>query len=143
MAIVLVGGSLFFWLVVMPESHRLAANEVERTQMVGRLAKRFGRVVNLVLPVLLVTGIYNLTWYLPSLSLLFAPYGRVLLVKMVMVVAFLFMTYLHNVVFGGRIVRFAREGKVQELARLRRWSRPIAYINVALMVMIVGLGVLL
>jgi uncharacterized membrane protein len=68
-AMALVGGSLFFWLVAIPESYSLQKDEAERTQFVGRLAKRFGRVSIWTFITLIGSGFYNLTWYLGPISL--------------------------------------------------------------------------
>ena len=52
-------------LVVVPASRLIATDESERTQMVGKMAKAFGKTVTPTLVVLVLTGIYNALWYAP------------------------------------------------------------------------------
>lgn len=101
------------------------------------MAKQFAKIVNPALAVLVVTGIYNVTWYLPSVGSLFGSYaGHLLLFKLSAVVALIVMIYVSNVYFGRRIMRFAREGRLEELKALRRTSRVISFANLGLMVII-------
>jgi copper resistance protein D len=143
-AVFFVGGSFFMWLVVVPASRLFVRDESQRTRLVGEIAKRFGRLTTPVLVVLVLTGIYNASWYLPSVgSLLTTVTGQILLVKMVSVAALLLLIYVHNVYFGRRIVLLAREGKLGELKAIRKRSRIVSAVNLALMVVILFLAVLL
>lgn len=142
-AIVFVGGSFFMWLVIVPVSHQIAEDEAERTKIVSRIAKRFGLVASISLIILVVTGIYNATWYLPSLSSISGKGGAILLIKVVLVAIMIVFIYIHNVYFGRRITRLANEGKVEELWRTRRKSRVISAINLLLMTAILLLSVFL
>ena len=88
-AMFFIGGSLFVWLVLIPASYRLtreetppaqrarsegtgsaydaeaaARGEARRTEIVGQIAKSFGKIVGPTVLVLLASGIYNATWYL-------------------------------------------------------------------------------
>jgi uncharacterized membrane protein len=136
-AVLFVGGSFFMWIVVVPASYTLTENEAERTRMVGKIAKQFAKIVNPALAVLVVTGLYNVTWYLPSVGSLFNTYaGHLLLAKLSAAVALIVMIYISNVYFGRRIMRFAREGRLEELKALRRVSRLISFANLGLMVII-------
>jgi copper resistance protein D len=141
-AVLFVGGSFFMWMVVVPASHTLTDDEAERTRMVGRMAKQFAKIVNPALVVLVVTGLYNITWYLPSVGSLFSTYaGHLLLAKLSAVVALILMIYVSNVYFGRRIMRFAREGRLEELKALRRMSRRVSFANLGLMLVILLLVV--
>lgn len=81
-AVVFVGGSFFMWLVVIPASHLITKEESERTRIVGRMAKQFGKLTNPTLVVLVLSGVYNASWYLPSLSAFLDTYaGNLLLTK--------------------------------------------------------------
>ncbi len=143
-AVLFVGGSFFMWIVVVPASHTLTENESERTRMVGRIAKQFARVVNPALLVLVVTGIYNASWYLPSTGALLGSYaGRLLFAKLLAVVALLLLLYVSNVYFGRRITRLAREGRLDELRALRRTSRLVSFANLGLMAFILLLVALM
>jgi uncharacterized membrane protein len=141
-AISLVGGSLFIWLVAVPASRSLGLPEAQRTLFIGQLAKRFGTFVYGTLAMLVVTGVLLAFLRLGSPEFLFrSPSGQILFVKMVMVAVVLVLLYVHNVRFGRRIADLARTGQVDRLQRLRRRSRPVAYVNVALLVTIALLGV--
>ena len=143
-AVIFVGGSFFMWLVVVPSSRLIAADESERTQVVGKIAKRFGRVTNVVLVFLVVSGLYNVTWYLPSPAALFSTYtGNLLLVKIVLVAALLLLIYSNNLYFGKKIVKLAREKKLAELEATRKQSRVVSAFNMALMLLILLFAVLL
>lgn len=143
-AVIFVGGSFFMWMVVMPASHLVTEDESERTQMVGKIAKAFGRITVPTIAILLLTGVYNATWYLPSPSALFdTDRGLVLLAKIVAVFVLLVLIFVHNVYYGKRIVRLAREKRLEELKSLRRRSRVVSFTNLGLMVLILALAVLL
>jgi copper resistance protein D len=136
-AVLFVGGSFFMWIVVVPTSHSLTEDEAERTRMVGRMAKQFARIVNPALLVLVVTGVFNITWYLPLNGGLFGSYaGQLLVAKLSAVVALIVMIYISNVYFGRRIMKFAKEGRLGELKALRRTSRRISFANLGLMAVI-------
>lgn len=142
-AALLVGGSIFIWLVAVPASRGFGVGEAERTRMIGLLARRFGVVVHGCLAALIGTGIplALLEFGTPD-ALVETPSGRLLLVKMGLFVAFLVLLYVHNVAFGRRITALARAGRTEDLQRLRRKSRPVAYVNVALLAAIFLLGLL-
>ena len=143
-AVFFVGGSFFMWLVVVPSSRMIAGDESERTQIVGKIAKQFGSFTNVVLVILVLTGIYNATWYLPSPSALFDTYtGNILLVKVVLVAALLLLIYVHNVYFGKRIVQYARERRLEELNAIRKRSRVVSAANLALMLLVLLFAILL
>ena len=143
-AVLFVGGSFFMWLVVLPASHLFGKDESERTQLVGKIAKQFGRITNPVLGILVLTGIYNASWYLPNMNALFnSTGGQILLAKMTLVIALIVMVYANNLYFGRRTVRLAREKKIDELTALRKKSRLASFANLALMIVILVLAVLL
>lgn len=143
-AVLFVGGSFFMWIVVVPSSHLFAKDEAERTQIVGKIAKRFGRIVDPILLVLIVTGVYNATWYLgPTDGLLTSYAGNLLLVKIILVIVLVGLLYLSNTYFGKKIVRLAKENRLEELAALRRTSRLVSFANLGLMILILAFAVLL
>ncbi len=141
-AVLFVGGSFFMWLVVEPVSHRVMPDEASRTQLVGRLARRFGQVVTPLLLLLVATGLYNASWYLPSVTApLSSLAGQLLFAKSVLVAVMIALIYVHGLYFGRRISRLAREGQVEGLRRIRRRSRLVAYANLGLMLVILALAV--
>jgi copper resistance protein D len=136
-AVLFVGGSFFMWMVVVPASHLLTEDESERTRIVGKMAKRFARIVNPALLVLVATGVYNVTWYLPSMRSLFASYaGHLLLVKVSAVAALIVLIYVSNVHFGRKITKLAKEARLDELSVLRKTSRLVSFANLGLMLAI-------
>ncbi len=143
-AVLFVGGSFFMWLVLEPVSHRVMTDEAARTLLVGRVARRFGQFTTPLLVVLIVTGLYNATWYLPSpASPLSTLGGRILVVKAVAVAVLVALIYAHGIYFGRKISRLAREGKVDALRQIRRKSRVVSYANLGLMLAVLGLAVAL
>jgi uncharacterized membrane protein len=135
-AVIFVGGSYFMWLVVVPASHLITHDESQRTQIVGKIAKEFGRIVTPTLVILVVTGIYNATWYLPSVSALIYYPGTILLSKMILVALMIFLVYFNNIYYGKRIVQLAEEKRLEELMHLRRLSKLISIANLSLMTII-------
>ncbi len=136
-AVLFVGGSLFFWLVLEPVTRARSGNESERTAFVGAVARRFGTFSTPLLVVLVVTGLYNASWYLPTTSALWTSLsGEVLLAKALTVVVLIALVYLHGLYYGPKIVRLAREQRYDELRALRRRSRTVSFVNLALMVVV-------
>lgn len=145
-AVLFIGGSFFIWLVMMPASHHFAKDESERTQIVGRIAKDFAKVTNITLVLLVLTGIYNVSWYLPSYLDLFAfhTYGEVVLfTKSVLVVVLIILIYVHGMYYGKKISELARDRNMEGLKAVRKRSRLVSYTNLALMVVILILAALL
>lgn len=135
-AIFFVGGSFFMWFVVVPASHLITSEEPERTQIVGKIAKQFGRLTHPTLSVLIITGLYNASWYLQSAARLFEYPGTILLSKMMLVAVLLILVYVNNLYLGRRIVRVAREGNMGKLKELRKRSKVLSVANLSLMLAI-------
>jgi putative copper resistance protein D len=143
-AVIFVGGSFFMWMVVVPSSRLITSDESERTQMVGKMARRFGMISRGVLVILVLSGIYNAAWYLPTPGALFSTYaGNILLVKVVLVGMLLLLIFVHNVYFGRKIIQLAGEKKIDELKALRTRSRVVSMANMVLMVAILLLAAML
>ena len=140
--IFLVGGSLFFWAVVMPIFSKGTEDEASRTLLVGRLAKRYGRIINWTLLILISTGVYNLFWYLGGISI-FDPTSRILLTKVVLVAILVFFIYYNNIIYGRKIVRCAKGGKIDELQSLRKKGKAFSMLNIGLMLLITIISVFL
>ena len=145
-AVMFVGGSFFIWLVVMPASHLFSKDEAERTQIIGKIAKQFGKITNPTLIVLILSGIYNATWYLPSINslLAFQSYeAQVLFVKVVLVAVLVVLIYVHGAYYGRKIVALAQNHDIEGLKAVRRKSRLVSMVNLALMMLILLLAVML
>ncbi len=142
-AIVLVGGSLFIWLVAVPASRTLAIPEAKRAILVGELGRRFGPIAIGALVVLILTGLGLALLRLGTPeTLLTTVTGRLLLLKGGAVIAVVVLMLLHNVVLAPRLSRAAKANDEKELARIRRISRPVAYAGVGMMIVAVLLGLL-
>ena len=131
------------WLVIVPASHLITNDESVRTQIVGKIAKKFGRLTNPTLAILVVTGLYNASWYIPSAGGLLEYPGAILLSKMILAAILLLLIYVNNLYLGRRIVRLAREGKLDELKQLRRRTKLLSAVNLALMLTILLLAVMM
>jgi len=145
-AIFFIGGSFFIWLVVYPESFKITDDEKLRTRIVGRIGKRFAVFTNASIIILILTGLYNATWYLgPDFihALLYTAGGQILFVKGIVVVAMVLLMYSNNMYHGKRIMKMAQEGNMEGLKRLRKTSHLLSYITLLLMVVITILAVAL
>ena len=142
-AIFFVGGSFFMWFVVVPTSHIITSEEPERTRIVGKIAKQFGRLTHPTLSVLIITGLYNASWYVQSAAGLFEYPGTILLTKMILVAVLLILVYFNNLYLGRRIGHLAREGNLGKLKQLRKRSRAISVANLSLMLAIILLAVVM
>jgi len=111
--------------------------------MVGKMAKAFGKTVTPTLVVLVLTGIYNAFWYVPTMSDLMRYPGTILLTKIILAIILFIFIYVHNLYFGRRITALARERKIDELRRIRKTSRVISAANLILMAVILLLAVLM
>jgi len=96
-----------------------------------------------MLIVIVVTGIYNASWYLASMQDLLVYPGTVLLTKIILVIILLILIYVHNIYYGKRITAAAKERNVEELKRIRKTSRKISAANLILMAVIFFLAVLM
>jgi putative copper resistance protein D len=147
-AVIFVGGSLFMWIALLPALKD--SPEDVRNQVIVRVAKRFGKIVDISLVILVVTGVYNATWYLKGLG--FGIFAKILLLKSVLVLVMIFSIYFNNVYLGRRISRLVRlmqtnqserEQLSPKLSSIRRVSRAFSYLNIALMLCVLLLAVML
>ncbi len=140
-AVIFVGGSFFIWLVVWPASYEITSDEKERTRIVGRIAKRFAYFTHVTVGILIVTGIYNATWYLndnPSL-LLSTGQGRLLLANIILAGIVIAMIYGNNIYHGKKIMRLSREGKLEQVKKIRKITHMISFLSLALLLAVVGM----
>lgn len=131
------------WLVIVPASHLITTDESERTGIVGKLAKAFGNLTNPIIVVLVLTGLYNATWYLQSANALFEYPGTLLLTKAILVAGLLLLIYVNNLYFGKKIIRLAREARLDDLKALRKTSRIVSAANLTLMLLILLLSTMM
>lgn len=145
-AIVFVGGSLFIWLALSPGLNDAGLDERSKGVVLAKVSRRFGKVVDVSLAILILTGLYNVTWYLPSLDFA-STAGRILAAKIVAVGVLVASIYYNNLVLGKRIVKLrtkpATPENSSEIQRTRKTVRRISMFNVALMLLVVLLAVML
>ncbi|MCH7553915.1 MAG: CopD family protein [Chloroflexi bacterium] len=132
MAVLLIGGSLFFRQILIPESYRFAGSEMERSRIINRVAKRFGAVDWWVIAILVGSGLYLLSQRISSPADLFEAHRGYVLIKVIVVGVLLTLIILHNRVFGRRIVRYVDQCETAKLQRLRKCTRWIALSNLGL-----------
>ena len=140
-AIVLVGGSFFIWFVVWPASYKIAADEAERTRMVGRVAKRFSYFTHATVAALVLSGLYLAGPYIEDPGLVLSTLrGEVLLAKVVVVAATISLMYANNIYHGRKIMRLAAAGRLDDVRRVRRLTHLASYLTLLLLVVITILG---
>ena len=142
-AIFFVGGSFFIWLVVMPSSYKITDDEKLRTKIVGTIGKNFAFFTNISVIILIFTGLYNMTWYLGgNYSTLYNTIqGEILLAKIILVGAMILLMYGNNMYHGKKIMSMVRDGKMDEVRKLRKISHYLSYITLFLMALITLLAV--
>lgn len=136
-AIIFIGGSFFIWFVVWPASYKITDDEKLRTKVVGRIAKQFAYFTHISLILLILTGLYNATWYLPSTAALFdTTGGQILFAKGILVVLVIIIIYTNNLYHGKKIMKLAEEKKFDEMKRIRKRTHLFSYISLGLLLVI-------
>lgn len=135
-AIIFIGGSFFMWLVVWPASYDVTDDERLRTKIVGKIAKRFAYFTHGSLLILILTGLYNMSWYLPSPFDFSTIGGKILLAKIFVVVAMIVIMYSNNVYHGKKIMRLSSEGKLDQVKKIRKITHLISFVTLGLLVVI-------
>jgi putative copper resistance protein D len=152
-AVVFVGGSIFIWTVLLPAMNRLEVEQSTKQSVLFAVSKRFGRVVDVSLLLLIVTGIYNATWYLPSFEVS-SPESKILAIKIIVVAIMVFSIYFNNLYYAKKIVSLTKQVRqlgpsqrtdelVKKLGVVRRRSRVLSTVNMALMLLVILLAVML
>lgn len=136
-AIIFIGGSFFVWVVVWPASYQVTDDEKLRTRIVGRIAKRFAYFTHISLVLLILTGIYNATWYLPSMVALFNTTGGIiLLVKAILVVIVVIIIYTNNLYHGKKIMRLSEEKRFDDMRKIRKRTHLFSFISLGILLII-------
>ncbi len=142
-AMLFIGGSFFMWLVLVPGSKDAIKDEAQRTTFVAVISKRFARITWMLLATLVITGLINAFWYL-SPSAYKSPYGFGLVATMVVLTAALIVSlYGPGKHYGRMIAKFAKEGNLEGLQKVRRKSTAISYANLCIMILITVVAVLM
>lgn len=139
-AVVWVGGMLFMGIVVAPASRAVEEPSV-RTALMSAVGQRFKVVGWICIALLILTGIFNLMSRLATASLSF---HRALGVKLLLVLAMIALSAVHDFVLGPRLVAQEKGGASAEaVAPLRRRVISLARLNALLGIIVVWLGLLL
>lgn len=148
-AIVWIGGMVFLGAVLIPVLRRSRTEGARYTELIHHTGTRFRNVGWACLALLVLTGLVNLTRWgfferIGSAELWASPWGRVLALKLALVVTALVLSAVHDFVVGPRATRTLREspGSVRA-GRLRRAAGWMGRSNLLIAVLIVALGIML
>lgn len=139
-AIVWIGGMIFAGWILTPVARVELPSEI-RFPFYKKIGKRFYLLGWSALAVLILTGTYKIVSGWDSLeALLSSAYGKVLSLKLLLVGAMLFLSYLHDFVWAPKLLKLNAELTEKEylrtVAHLSFWAR----INILLGIAIVFLG---
>lgn len=131
-ASVWVGGSLLLGVVAAAIG---ASRDPARAALVAEVGRRLARVMWPALAIAVLTGFYNLTWFLPPGATLASQ--PVLAAKFVTVGVVIAAAGLHTFVLGPRLRRRRERGEAEPtLAGLRRASVASAIVATAASVLV-------
>ncbi len=142
-AIIFVGGSIFIWVILWPESYKLN-DEKLRTRLLGLVGKRFAFYTNISLGLLIITGLAMTYKYLLNFSLYFqSTKGFILFFTEILVIIMMIIMYGNNIYHGKLIVRLNEENKFDEVKKIRKVTHIYSLITMILLIIIVFLMVVL
>jgi|YelNatPaOPRAMG01_1025707.scaffolds.fasta_scaffold07735_7 uncharacterized membrane protein len=148
-AIVWIGGTVFFTLVLIPVS-RLQAFQERASELVRVSGERFRVVSWVCLGILVVTGVANLgfrgyTWASVFTAAAWTgPFGKVMAHKLGLVALILLIGALHDFYVGPMaMAAWDSDSMAHRSLRLRRTASWMARVNLALALAVVVLGVML
>ncbi|NIP62280.1 MAG: copper-binding protein [Nitrosopumilaceae archaeon] len=96
-----VGGSIFLGIVLSPLLRTMYDSVEKRLQIMIKVGRRFNKIAVPSLIILIITGIYNSTFFFSDpQTMITTNYGSFLLIKIILVIA-LIITYIIHV----RIIR--------------------------------------
>ncbi len=140
-AITFVGGSIFIWLILWPESYKLNDDKL-RTKLLGFVGHKFAFYTNLTLGLLILTGLLMTYKYLFNFSLYFESIGGELLFSAeILIIIMIIIMYGNNMYHGKLIVKLNEENKFDEIKRIRKITHIYSMITMGLMIIIVILMV--
>jgi uncharacterized membrane protein len=136
-AITFVGGSIFIWLILWPESYKMNDDKL-RTRLLGYVGHRFAFWTNLTLGLLILSGLLMTYRYILNPSLYFLSLGgELLFVAEILIIAMVVVMYGNNIYHGKLIVRLNEQGKLDEVKNIRKVTHVYSMITMALMILIV------
>ena len=140
-AITFVGGSIFIWLILWPESYKLNDDKL-RTRLLGFVGHRFAFWTNLTLGMLILTGVLMTYKYILNPSLYVTSFGgELLLTAEILIVIMVVIMYGNNIYHGKLIVRLNELGKFDEIRKIRKVTHIYSMITMILLIVIVILMV--
>jgi len=140
-AIIFVGGSIFIWLILWPESYKLNDDKL-RTKLLGFVGHKFAFYTNLTLGLLILTGLLMTYKYLFNFSLYFESIGGELLFSAeILIIIMIIIMYGNNIYHGKLIVKLNEENKFDEIKRIRKITHIYSMITMFLLIIIVILMV--
>ena len=136
-AITFVGGSIFIWLILWPESYKMNDDKL-RTRLLGYVGHRFAFWTNLTLGLLILTGLLMTYRYILKPSLYFqSPGGELLFSAEILIIAMIVIMYGNNIYHGKLIIRLNEQGKFDEVKKIRKVTHLYSMITMVLMIIIV------
>lgn len=149
-AISWVGGMIFVAFILGPYVRRTVPPE-ERTALMAAIGKRFSYLGWSAIFTLVCTGIYNAARFLGAWDALWGTtFGRLLLVKIALVLVMIGLSIAHDFFLGPRQRNLGRRlpqmpsleqaSAAQALQRLRGWTVLIAQLNLVLGVLVILLA---
>jgi uncharacterized membrane protein len=140
-AITFVGGSIFIWLILWPESYKMNDDKL-RTRLLGYVGHRFAFWTNLTLGLLILTGLLMTYKYIFNPALYFESIGgELLFTAEILIIAMIIIMYGNNIYHGKLIVRLNEEGKLEEVKKIRKVTHVYSMVTMVLMIIIVVLMV--
>jgi len=145
-AAIWVGGSLFIGIVFSPLLKTMTNSIEERMQIMIRVGRRFNKIAVPSLIILMLTGLYTSHVLLSKPELLVATsYGTYLIIKIILVIALIFVYAIHV-----RVIRKDIEEKIMsnqmpepEIQKLRKKIIILGEITVVLSIAILFFASLL
>jgi len=126
-AVVWIGGNLILAMVIVPY-FRQNLPPVQRIKLLSDIGKRFEPIVWGCVLVLFVTGIANIITYFISVdgsaNVDNNPFMRTLLIKLILFIALLILTFLHSIFFAPKMLS-AIDGLDESLEELPPEVKPL------------------
>ncbi len=132
-ATIWVGGTLSLGIVAAAMGSMLRDQPALYSRVMSRVARSLGWTMWFALIVTVLTGLYNLTWFLPVLNWSAITSSPWLEAKIFLVFFLVLASGVHSFVLGPSLRKRAeRHPPAAGIARWRRWDRGISILSLAL-----------
>jgi uncharacterized membrane protein len=138
-----IGGSLFLAFVLVPV---IKSPELEKVYPVlfQKAGKRFRVVGWISLGILIITGMLQIDFRGYSPSFMQTALGKVLALKLFLVLVIIVLTLLHDLWIGGKAVELSKQDPgSRETGKFRSWAKWLGRLNLIFGVIVVFLAVVL